>query len=963
MSKKTTGKADVSAINALAELERLGLRYEGTGDYEVRILCPFHDDSTPSCYLNTEKNVFKCQTAGCEASGDFVKLYAGVLKTTRAVALEDLSKRYDISTKKTVKPERVEEWHERIWKSGPMLSALRKRGVTDEDIRAARLGFDQSRITIPIPDERGRYINVRKYLPGAPTQEKMRNLKGYDALSLYQPRPNQLKYDDIWICGGEMKALVASRLLNPHQVGAVSVTGSEGSWDYEFNPFFKDKRVFVCMDIDAGGKAAARKLARKLSYDAAAIFVVELPLNPEAYPKGDLNDYVGQEDATDADLLNLMTSSEQFHLAEEDLPENVSDEDVTEVKLKDSTSANLYGKRIMMDAVVNAMDTTPYIVPKTVGVSCDKAQPNCDSCPVRPQEPDPITGEVEVTIRGTSEGLLNLINSPKRGQKDGIREACRIPPCKSCKFRVKDHFNIHDVRLVPPLDVGGENRDHVVQPSYVVDADLELNSPYVMSGRVFPHPRNQQAILLLDSVKKAEDNLSSYHPSNEDLERLKIFQVNTTIDAKLDEIYTDLESNVTQIYHRRNLHLAMDLAFHSVLNICFDGSRFNGWVNLLVTGDSSQGKSEVSRMLMSHYGVGAKYECKNATAAGLIGGATQMTGGNRWFIQWGVIPTHDKRLVVMEEIKGTPTEVLGRLTDMRSSGVAEVTMIERRKAHARTRLIMISNPRTDRPLAAYNFGIESIRELIGSLEDVRRFDLAHLVSSEDVDPKEINRLTASRPKQEHRFTSRLCRELILWAWSRTESQVRITPEAEDLCLKNAIKLCEKFTEVLPLVDRGTMRYKLARLSTALAARVFSTDRDDLQTLLVKGHHVTYITQWIDEMYSSNIFGYEDFSKAQIFANKLIDPEIVTKQIKSTKYPRDLVEHLLHSDEITLIDLADWCDLEKSDAQTILSFLVRKHALYRVKRWYVKTGEFISLLKKIKADGVPETGAAGKDDTF
>ena len=72
--------------------------------------------------------------------------------------------------------------------------------------------------------------------------------------------------------------------------------------------------------------------------------------------------------------------------------------------------------------------------------------------------------------------------------------------------------------------------------------------------------------------------------------------------------------------------------------------------------------------LMDHYKLGARHECKNATSAGLLGGLQQL--GSRWFVSWGIIPMHDKRLVVLEEIKGTPIEVLAKLTDMRSSGIA-----------------------------------------------------------------------------------------------------------------------------------------------------------------------------------------------------------------------------------------------------------------------------------------------------
>jgi hypothetical protein len=68
----------------------------------------------------------------------------------------------------------------------------------------------------------------------------------------------------------------------------------------------------------------------------------------------------------------------------------------------------------------------------------------------------------------------------------------------------------------------------------------------------------------------------------------------------------------------------------------------------------------------------------------------------------------------------------------------------------------------------------------------------------------------------------------------------------------------------------------------------------------------------------------------------------------TKYPKDFVEHLINNTEITAVDIQDWCELpDRDSAQILLSLLVRKHAVYRVKRWYIKTSGFIALLKDMK----------------
>jgi len=546
-----------------------------------------------------------------------------------------------------------------------------------------------------------------------------------------------------------------------------------------------------------------------------------------------------------------------------------------------------------------------------------------------------------------------MVNSPKSKQKDAIRESLRIPTCKIVAFSVKEHANATDVRLSPTMNVGQQNSENSVQQGVCLGHGLEMNTPYVFEGRTFPQPKSQQAVILIDKFRLGEDSLNSYAPLEDDLEGLRIFQPSSwsekDINDKLDSIYSDLETNVTRIFQRKSLHLVVDCTYHSPLVFNFDGQLIKGWVNSLIVGDSSQGKSETNLRLMEHYGLGERVECKNASIAGLLGGLQQL--GNRWFVSWGVIPTHDRRLVVLEEIKGTDPEVLSKLTDMRSSGIAEIPKIEKRRAFARTRLIFVSNPRTGRPVSAYNFGVETISGLFEGLEDIRRFDIAIVVSSKDVDITEINKLSRNRPVVNHIYSKHLCRELILWAWIRTADEIHFDSDAVDLIMSESIAFSEKYSEMIPLVDRGTMRHKIARLSASLAARTFSTD--SLHDLRIRKCHVQYVAKWLEEMYSSVSFGYLDFSKAQVHSTKIVEPALVKRRLSGMKYAKDLIENLLYADSITLNDFVDWCDVEKDIAQSLVSFLIRKRAIYRQRRIYRKTSAFKKILKDLAAMGLPE----------
>jgi len=921
-------------VNVLAELERTGIGFEWAGENDVRCRCPFHRDETPSCSVNVETGLFKCHAAGCSAKGDIVSLLATYLKVDRSTVLYDLGKRYKIENVKLVDPGVVEECHQRLKKAGPLLKELKKRGVTDELVRKYRLGERDGRITIPVKNESGLYVNMRLYLPGAPGRNKMRNLRRRGTMRLYPVE--QLEYGEIVVTGGEIKAIVAADRLNRFGIGAVTATGGEGNWDARFTPSFRDKKVWICLDVDEGGRKSSRSLCTHLHRIAGWTGEVLLPLDVDKYPHGDVNDFVASEKG---DLHQLLKDTPEFKL----ISETNSDAETENVTLNEAVSASASGRRLRLKTVVTAMDTAPYVIPKDVHVECDRSQKECMLCSVFAADSENFHVDQE------SEAILDMVGSTRASQRESLMRAIGVPcTCKSCDVQVMTFHNVEDVRISPQLEITTRSSERVMQPALCVGDGAELNETYWMTGRMYPHPRTQQSTLVIGEYEPAKDALSTYVP--QDVGRLGFFRPDKwTIDSlrkRLNSMYDDLEANVTRIYSRRAMHLVADLAWHSPLLITFDGRVVKGWAEVLILGDSSQGKSETVLGLMNHYGLGEKVECKNASVAGLLGGLQQL--GSRWFVTWGVIPTHDRRLVVLEELKGANTEIIAKLTDMRSSGVAEIPKIEKRKTHARTRLVALSNPRSDMPVRSYSFAVTAIKELIGSLEDVRRFDMCLIVSASEIDPAILNKLYRARPKVDHRHTQELCRSLILWSWTRTPEQVVFDEQTSSMILDAATKLSDEFSDVIPLIDRGSTRYKLARLASALACRTFSTE--DTESVVVRPCHVDFVVDFVRKVYGSQTFGYADLTAAVRLTAELSDPKLIEKHLNETPFPTDFVQSMLHTERVDLQDIQDWCGWDRHEAIQFLSFLVRKHALQRDGRAYRKTPPFISLLKNMQSEG-------------
>lgn len=936
---------DISNISVIAELERHGIKYEYGSESEIKVKCPFHEhDDSPSCSVNIRSRLFYCQA--CKENGTILKLLARYMSVPQQVIIQNLSKFYNLEQEKTINIETVEKFHRRIWNAKPLLSELYARGVTDALIRKRRYGESDGRVTIPIPNEFGSFVNIRKYLPGAPGKDKMRNMKGYSKNRLYPV--DQLRFDTILICGGEVKADVAAEQLNRYGIGAITSTAGENNWDSEFTKELKSKRIIVCLDIDKAGQTAANRICLQIRSVADWTGNLVLPLDIDKYPKGDINDFIGQEKGELKPLIDACAEyvpTVTVQTFEDDTPPE-------DLDLAEAINADKTAKRIRISAVISAMDTAPYIIPEDIEILCERDAPGgiCAICPVQIQDQN------QFSIPSESPTILELVASAKEKQLEVVKSAVGIPKlCRVCDFQATKHYNIEDVRLSPKLSISQRSADRVMQPALCIGSKLDLNECYNLTGRMFPHPKTQQATLLISHHETSQDALSTFELT--DIEQCSLFWPNEwtteSVSEKLNHIYSDLSANVTQVYQRQDIHFAVDLTYHSPLYLTFDGKpNVKGYIETLIMGDTSQGKSEIAcgsqgnAGLMTHYGLGVRIDSKNATTAGILGGVESL--GNRWFVSWGVVPTNDRRLVIFDELKGMKQEVLAQVTDMRSSGKAQITKIQKRETFARCRLLMISNAHLK--LSRYNVPIQAVPELIGAEEDIRRFDLVLLIDSRDVDEKIINQLQENRPQVEHTYTQDVCRKLILWAWTRTQQQIFFTDDATKLVLTSAIELCGMFTEKIPIVDKGSMRFKLARLSASLASRTFSCS-EDYTSLIVDSCHVEYIVNFLKRIYSAPTFGYLDYTKAISITEGLKEPEIIKQFINQTPFPSDLVTSLLGATKIDKEDLQDWTGYDRESAQNLLSLFVRKHAVLRDGKTYRKSAAFITLLRQMTENGI------------
>lgn len=944
----------LEAISVLAELQRYGLAYQAAGGDEVKVICPFHKDTSPSCHVNTQNRLFKCQASGCEQGGDIITLLGRHANQNRNLIILELSKRYDLEDEKVIDPRTVERWHESIWGAEFLRNELYRRGITDTQIRSYRLGESEGRITIPIRNRAGNFVNVRKYLPGAKGAEKFRNTRGYGTIPRWF-NIEQLKYDQILICGGECKAIVAAEQLNQHGIGAISGTWGEKNVPIELLQDLKGKHVFICFDIDEAGEKAASKLATALSCVVEQIKLVKLPLDKDKYPKGDINDFIASEMGQLKSLLDMATPFEAIYVDKlaEDETEPI------EMALDSAIHADNSGKRMKIKGIISAMDTTPYLVPKNIRIKCSKDQKFCAVCPVFTQRRD------EYTIPKESPAILEFIGTGTNNQLQVVKSAVGIPSiCHACEFERLAEYNVEDTRISPQLETSNRSSDRQPIPAYCIGLGCSPNENYEFTGKLVAHPKTQQATLLISSYTATQDALTSY--SIEEAHLLSAFWPESwtteSISEKLSEIYADLAANVTYIWERQDLHLAIDLAYHSPLYISLDGQDEKGWVDLIIIGDTANGKSKCMRNLAQHYNLGQIFDCCNSTVAGLVGGMEKY--GDRWLASWGAIPRNDRRLVAIEEASELPQEAAVKIRYMRSEGIAEMVKIgAAHNRNARVRMIWISNPPDGSRMSNYPFGVMAIKALMKTPQDIRRFDLACITTAHDVTDDVMHQSAEKRGKVEHRYSSDLCRQLVLWSWTRTREQIKFREDTTELILTEASRLCSLFSDAIPICDIGSMRYKLARLSAALAARLFSCS-EDFESLVIYPCHVEYVVSSLIRMYSRSEFGYVEYSKAQSLLTQLLDPDQIKAMINGVQYPKDFCRAFLAQEFVELQDLANLAACDIPQANSMISLLVRKHALIRKNKYYRKSPLFIDLLKGMADDpNVADKPNESKEERF
>lgn len=410
-----------------------------------------------------------------------------------------------------------------------------------------------------------------------------------------------------------------------------------------------------------------------------------------------------------------------------------------------------------------------------------------------------------------------------------------------------------------------------------------------------------------------------------------------SISDKLKDIYDDLADNVTHIYGRHDLHLIIDLVYHSPIRFNYDGKLLRkAYPEVLIIGDTRTGKTQCTEALQAHYGVGIIAGGEAMSFAGLVGGLQQL--GKHWSCTWGKIPQNNRRLVVIDEAGGMAESAIAAMSSVRSQGRACITKIQSQETEALTRLIWLANPRESMTVNQFSSGIDVVESLVHFPEDIARWDAILIVSKDEIKFEDM--ATRRRAQTPHKYTTELCRNLVLWTWTREANEIIITEEAEDACYNLGEAMCEKYSSDFTLVNPSEQRTKLVRLSTALAGRLYSTT--DGKKLIVHEAHVQYIYDFLNRIYDSRYFQYDTWSVNQTLGNRIINIEEV-KEFCLTIGKYGCLK-FLEQKTMRCREIEEYLGVTADEAKAKLSKLLLNNAMKRAKGdYYSKSPEFNAML--------------------
>jgi len=441
-------------------------------------------------------------------------------------------------------------------------------------------------------------------------------------------------------------------------------------------------------------------------------------------------------------------------------------------------------------------------------------------------------------------------------------------PAKKTSIEVLEYFTVYKLRVRPVIFGALEFKDDKVVDEkgyeykayevYLVSEKqltFQPSSRIILKGQILPDPKTQKSTLHATEVE-FPDAFGDY-----DKEKLRILYNkfdSMTLKDRINWILENFEI-YSDITGRRNLAYTSFLSYFSPIWIRFNRNRQRGWVLVLLIGDSTTGKSETLRKMKQLLRAGTLITAETATSVGLTGAAIQVDGGE-WITDWGFLVLNDGGLLAIDGAQKLSHHDWATLAEVERNGLMVQAKAAKGSAPARTRQIKSANAvhldlgrYSTREMHSFLHLIQAVPTVMDKTS-IARLDLVAVSDARTVKIEEVNTLKTDTPDEDLPLLS----EALRWSWSQSAA-IEFTEKATDLILEKATMLYNKFSSTsIPLVGIN-IKWKLARLSAAIATLTLSTT-PEFNKITVTEEHVNEIVSLIDTEYTQA--GLHSLAKAQ-----------------------------------------------------------------------------------------------------
>lgn len=849
---------------------------ETSGGGESAVCCPFphktpeagleYHEQHPSAHINIEKGLFHCKACGIGYNEQsFIKAILGCSYGDSLRLLQCYNNE-----------ENLQEWDRCTELKDVSLQKLYTFGIAPEIIRDLHIRTGpEGELMFPIMMY-DKLIDIRKYNPGKHPKMRTRN-GGISGLIIPYDLWRFDTHKVTLICAGEKDMAVA----RSHGFNAITLCGGEQTLPI-CPTVFKDRHVAIVYDNDGPGKEGALKLACFLKPLCKSVRNCTSFHQVCKEDKDDITDFFNKYNGTRAMLVDFLRQTPEFVP-----PPEMDKHHHPIMDLHAASHPKFTGRLVRSNIQVVAVSEASFSIPSNlIGEKFRLSENGGDRMN---------KGDIrEWTLtEDTVQEILHLMDNnftEAQIQKNYYDVLHIRQDEKYIRFKKISKETVYKAYITDLFETTANDVVAMEYVAYSIGHKLESGKKYLATYKLVPHPyHGQQLTMLITSVEQANDSVSNFKLTTENCNALQQFRNLTgTVAERITEIVERFKGILQ--YNGNNLLItAMDLAYHTVLEFDFGNQKnIRGYLDTLVVGESRMGKSSTAEAMRKTYGLGAFVSLAGnaATIAGLVGGSNKTNGG-AFQTRAGIIPQNHRGLIIFEELGKSAANVLSELTDIRSSNEVRITRVSGTVTlPATVRMLALSNVKnTDgviKSIASYPHGIGVLTELVGTAEDIARYDLMCILSdrgAREIDPY----WKPSVPFNEAAYRAR-----VRWVWSRKPEQVIIPEDLGRFILEQANALNRVYDCHIKIFGTEAWK-KLTRIAIAVAGYLVSTD-DSYENIIVTAEHVQYAVNLMKTLYDNPTFKLREYVAHERRYSEIDDAGIALLQDLYTQSP-GMLQHL------------------------------------------------------------------------